>query len=71
MPFSKNGVFSYRDWTCNILTYSFLFEIDLRDIDEAYEDSFKHKLAKSIKRKTSGDYQDLLIGILRSETDRK
>lgn len=46
-------------------------EIDLRDIDEAYEDSFKHKLVKSIKRKTSGEYQDLLIGILRSETDQK
>ena len=52
-------------------TYSFLFQIDLRDIEEAYEDSFKHKLAKSIKRKTSGDYQDLLIGILRSEIDQK
>ena len=52
-------------------TYSFLFQIDLRDIEEAYEDSFKHKLAKCIKRKTSGDYQDLLIGILRSEIDQK
>ena len=52
-------------------TYSFLFQIDLRDIEEAYEDSFKHKLTKSIKRKTSGDYQDLLIGILRCEIDQK
>lgn len=41
-------------------------EIDLKDIEEAFKDSFDDELSKIIKEETSGNYQKLLLAILDS-----
>ena len=48
----------------NYLLILWHLQIDLKDIEEAYEESFEESLAKTIEDKTSGDYQDLLLRIL-------
>jgi len=45
------------------------FQIDLKDISEAYQESFEEKLAIEIEKLAEDDesYQNMLLGILQKD----